>query len=286
VNARDLLARHGLRAKKSWGQNFLVDPTVLARIVAAAEVGNDDVAVEIGAGLGALTLPLAAAAGKVIAVERDPELVTLLGEVLAGKSNVDISATDALTFDFGAAAAVAGRPLVVLGNLPYQITSPLLFGITDGAERGRVIARAVLMVQRELAERATAPPGSKTYGRLSVMVQQQAEVALLFHVGAHAFYPRPEVTSTVLRLRPRAHGLAPVRDRALFAAVVRAAFGARRKMLRGALAQCFGETASRRGLSDAGIDETRRAEELAVAEFARIADALADIGARASTGDA
>ncbi len=276
MTARALLARHGLRPKKSWGQNFLVDPRVLDRIVAGLAPTAEDVVVEIGAGLGALTVPLAQAAGKVIAVERDPDLIRVLGEELLSRPNVQLSAMDALEFDFGAAALAAGRPLLVAGNLPYQITSPLLFAITDAAAGGKAIARAVLMVQREFAERMAAPPGSKTYGRLSVMVQQQAEVKILFHVGAGAFHPPPAVTSTVLSVAPRPTWLAPVRDPALFATVVREAFATRRKMLRGALAPAFGEGRAKGALGAAGVDETRRAETLSIQEFARLTEALAD----------
>lgn len=273
---RALLERYGLHAKKSWGQNFLVDPGVQARIVAAAALTGDDVALEIGAGLGALTRHLLAAAGKVIAVERDPDMVQVLRGEFAERSNLEIRATDALELDF----AAEGRPLVVVGNLPYQITTPLLFAIVDGASRGAVIKRAVLMVQREFAERVVAPAGSKIYGRLSVMVQQQAAVELLFHVSPGAFHPRPAVTSTVFRLVPRAQPLHPVRDQALFAAVVRAAFATRRKMLRRALAPAFGEAVGP-ALERAGIEGTRRAEELDVAAFARLCDALTAEGARA-----
>jgi 16S rRNA (adenine1518-N6/adenine1519-N6)-dimethyltransferase len=271
-----LLARYGLQAKKSWGQNFLVDRGVQARIVAAAALTGDDVALEIGAGLGALTRHLLAQAGKVIAVERDPDMVTVLRGEFAEHGQLEIRAMDALEIDFGA----EGRPLVVVGNLPYQITTPLLFGITEGAARGRAVARAVLMVQREFAERVVAGAGSKIYGRLSVMVQQQAAVEILFHVSPGSFHPRPAVTSTVFRLVPRAQPLAPVQDEALFAAVVRVAFSTRRKMLRRALAPAFGEAVPR-ALARAEIDETRRAEELDVAAFARLTDALFAEGARA-----
>jgi 16S rRNA (adenine1518-N6/adenine1519-N6)-dimethyltransferase len=270
--ARALLSRHGLRAKKSWGQNFLVDPNVRRRIVAAAAPAAEDVVVEIGAGLGAITAGLAEAAGRVIAIERDPDLVPLLQAELAARENVTVSPTDALAYDFVAASREAGRPLVVVGNLPYQITSPLLFAILDA---GAAVARAVLMVQREVAERIVAPPGSKTYGRLSVMAQQQAAVEILFHVGAGAFHPPPAVTSTVLRATPRTAPLASVPDRALFAEVVRVAFGTRRKMLRRALAPAFGDEQARAALARAGIADTRRAEELSVAELARLASALA-----------
>lgn len=278
ASTRELLGRYGLRAKKSWGQNFLVDGNTRRRIAGAAGLTAADVAVEIGAGLGALTGHLAAAAGKVIAIERDPELAQVLRHELASLATVAIAETDALTFDFAAAAAAAGRPLVVVGNLPYQITSPLLFAIVEGARGGTVIDRALLMVQREVAERVVAGPGSKSYGRLSVMVQQQAAVEVLFDVSAGAFHPRPAVTSTVMRVVPRRTPLAPVRDAAVFAAVVRAAFSTRRKMLRRSLAAPFGDDRARAALAAAGIAETRRGEELAVVDFARLADALAERG--------
>jgi 16S rRNA (adenine1518-N6/adenine1519-N6)-dimethyltransferase len=273
-STRELLQRHGLRAKKSWGQNFLVDVRVQERIVAAASVGRDDVVVEIGAGLGALTRLLVAQAGQVIAIEHDAELATLLEQELDPCPGLQVERADALDFDFAAAARAAGRALVVVGNLPYQITSPLLFAITDAAAGGRVIDRAVLMVQKEFAQRMLAGPGSKVYGRLSVMVQQQAEGAILFHVGPGAFHPRPAVTSTVLRLRPRPTPLAPVRDPAQFARVVKQAFAGRRKMLRRGLEPLAGAEAATRALACAGILGTRRAEELSVEEFARLADAF------------
>jgi 16S rRNA (adenine1518-N6/adenine1519-N6)-dimethyltransferase len=279
-STREILQRHGLRAKKSWGQNFLVDARVQERIVAAASVGRDDVVVEIGAGLGALTRLLVAQAGQVIAIEHDAELAALLEQELDPCPGLQVERADALDFDFAAAARAAGRALVVVGNLPYQITSPLLFAITDAAAGGRVIDRAILMVQKEFAQRMLAGSGSKVYGRLSVMVQQQAEGAILFHVGPGAFHPRPAVTSTVLRLRPRPTPLAPVRDPAQFARVVKQAFAGRRKMLRRGLEPLAGAEAAARALACAGILGTRRAEELSVAEFARLADAFnpADAG--------
>jgi 16S rRNA (adenine1518-N6/adenine1519-N6)-dimethyltransferase len=283
--ARATLARFGLRPKKSWGQNFLEDRGVCARIAAAAGIGHDDVVVEIGPGLGALTRALLAAGpARVIAVERDPDMVAVLNAELGGERALAVSAADALGFDLAAAAAAAGRPLLVVGNLPYQITSPLLFRIIGAAAGGAVVRRGLFMVQRELAERIVSGPGSKSYGRLSVMVQQAAEVRVLFHVGSHAFFPRPAVTSTVFSLEPRPRPLAPVRDAALFAAVVRAGFGGRRKMLRRALGDAFGEPAVTTALAAAGIAGTRRAEELSVAELARLADALHAAGVAAPAG--
>jgi 16S rRNA (adenine1518-N6/adenine1519-N6)-dimethyltransferase len=279
---RRVLARHGLAAKKSWGQNFLHDRSVLDRIVAAARATADDVVVEIGAGLGTLTGALARAQPaprRVIAIEREPDMLRVLAAELADAPNVELLAADAMAFDFAAARAAAGRPLIVVGNLPYQISSALVLTLVEAGARGDV-ARAVVMVQRELAQRLVAPPGSRTYGRPSVTVAQHAEAKILFHVRPGSFHPAPAVTSSVMRLDPRPAPLAPVRDPALFDAVVKQAFATRRKMLRRALAAGFEEAVLTAALAASGIAGTRRAEELSVADFARLADALA--GARAS----
>ena len=279
-SARELLARHGLSPKKSLGQNFLVDPRVPERIAAAAELSPDDVVVEIGAGLGALTTQLVGRAHRIVAIERDARLAAVLRQELGSRGDLVIVEGDALEFDWAAAATAAGRPLVVVGNLPYVVTSPVLFATLAAADGGRVVGRALFMVQKEFAQRMLAPPGSRTYGRLSVMAQQIAEAQLLFHVGAGAFWPAPAVTSTVVCLRPRVQPLGAVRDPSLFDRVVREAFGTRRKMLRRALEPAFGAARAGAALAAAGVAGTRRAEELSVAEFARLANALAD--ARAS----
>jgi 16S rRNA (adenine1518-N6/adenine1519-N6)-dimethyltransferase len=271
--ARELLARNGLSPKKALGQNFLVDPRVQDRIVAAAQVGSEDVVVEIGPGLGALTDKLAQAAKRVVAVDRDAQMIDVLRVELAARANVELVLGDALDFDLRAASAQAGRPLVVVGNLPYVVTSPLLFATLEAAAGGGVVDRAVFMVQKEFAQRMLASPGNRVYGRLSVMAQQAAACEILFHVGGGAFLPPPAVTSSVLRLRPRPTPLAPVRDPAMFARVVREAFGTRRKMLRRSLEPAFGERAAV-ALATAEIEGTRRAEELSVADFARLANAL------------
>lgn len=273
--ARMLLARHGLSPRKSLGQNFLVDRRVQERIVAAAALRADDVVVEIGAGLGALTSRLLDVPKKLIAVERDARLAEILRLELGFRPNLDIVVGDALDFDLAAAASAAGRPLVVVGNLPYVVTSPVLFATIEAAAGGQVVDRAIFMVQKEFAQRMLSPPGSREYGRLSVMVQQAAEAEILFHVGAGAFLPPPAVTSTVVWLRPRRRPLAEVGDADLFAQLVREAFGARRKMLRRALEPAFGSARAAAALAAAGIAGTRRAEELSVADFARLANALA-----------
>jgi 16S rRNA (adenine1518-N6/adenine1519-N6)-dimethyltransferase len=277
--ARALLERHGLRAKKSWGQNFLHDQRVVDRIVAAAQAGPDQVVVEIGAGLGALTRKLAAGGGRIIAVERDPDLIPILRHELQAFPRAEVVAADAMAFDFVAAAQKAGRPITVLGNLPYQITSPLLFRIVESAAAGTVIDRAVLMVQKEVADRIVARPGGKIYGRLSVMVQAVAEAQILFHVGPGAFLPQPNVTSTVFSLIPRATAKVAAGESRLFAVLVRAAFGGRRKMLRRSLEPLFGGAPLTAAFEQAQIPGTRRAEELSVDDFARLARVLLAAGA-------
>jgi len=273
---RRVLARHELDAKKSWGQNFLVDRSVLDRIVRAAALAADDVVVEIGAGTGALTGALAGAVPaprRIIAVERDPDMLRVLAAELASAPAVEIRAADAAELDFGVESAAAGRPLVVLGNLPYQIGSVILLAL---AHAGTAVARAVVMVQKEFAQRVVAPAGSKTYGRLSVMIQQRMSARILFHVGSSSFYPRPKVTSSVMRLDSLAAPLAPVADARLFERVVKEAFGTRRKMLRRALEPAFGAEAIAGAFERTGIQGTRRAEELTVADFARLSDAIGE----------
>ncbi len=277
TDPRRVLARHGLSAKKSWGQNFLHDRSVLARIVAAVGATGDDVVVEIGAGLGTLTAALAQgspAPRRILAVERDPEMQRVLAAELGGDARVEIVGADALAFDYPAASQAAGRPLLVAGNLPYQISSALVLALVEAGARGAV-ARAVVMVQREMAQRIVAPPGSRTYGRLTVAVAQHTEARILFHVRPGSFHPAPSVTSSVLSLTPRAAPLAQVRDPALFEAVVKQAFATRRKMLRGALAPRFGDQTVAAAFAASGIDGTKRAEQLSVTDFARLTDALA-----------
>jgi 16S rRNA (adenine1518-N6/adenine1519-N6)-dimethyltransferase len=274
---RRVLARHGLRAKKSWGQNFLHDRNVVARIVAAVGASADDVVVEIGAGLGTLTGALAGAEPaprQVLAIERDPDMQSVLAAELGDERVVTVVSADATTFDFVGACRSAGRPLLVVGNLPYQIASALVLALVEAGARG-AITRAIVMVQREMAQRIVAPPGSRTYGRLTVAVAQHAEARILFHVRPGSFHPAPAVTSTVLSLAPRARALAPVRDAALFEEVVKQAFATRRKMLRRALAPAFGEETTARALAESAIAGTKRAEELSVADFARLADNFA-----------
>ncbi len=266
-DARELLRRYRLRAKKSWGQNFLVDERVFAAIVEAAGAGADDLVIEIGAGLGTLTARLAERAGRVVAVERDRDMVAVLRAELGEHPRVAVAEANALTWDY----AGAGRAIVV-GNLPYQIASPLLFRLLDARA---AIVRIVVMLQKEMADRILARPATREYGALTVMVQQQVAVELVCKVAPGAFVPAPKVASAVLRMTPRPSPLAPVRDHLRFSQVVHAAFQQRRKTLRNALRAIAPADAVERALAATGLDGMRRGETLSVAEFARLADELA-----------
>ena len=279
ASPKAILARHHLKPKKAWGQNFLGDDHHLARIAEAARLDAGDVAVELGAGLGHLTRHLAATGARVIAVERDRELVPVLREELAGLA-VEVQEDNAATVDFGALAAAAGRPLVVVGNLPYHLSTEILFHVE--AARAHV-RRAVFLLQREVTARIAAPPGGKDYGILSVLLQLHADVDVPHHVPAGAFTPPPDVESAVVRLEFRAAPKADPGDEALFRRLVKGAFAQRRKTLGNALkAARIAEPGVLAGaLAAAGVDPGRRAETLSVAEFAALSRALAASGGAA-----
>jgi 16S rRNA (adenine1518-N6/adenine1519-N6)-dimethyltransferase len=272
---RTLLARHGLGAKKSWGQNFLVSGRAYRGIVDATVAAADDWIVELGAGLGTLTTRLAERVpeGRVFAVERDRDLVAVLREELGHLEGIDIVAANALTYDVAMVARWRGEPVVVCGNLPYNIASQILVRIV---ELRHSVARAVVMIQREMAERLAAAPGSKTYGALGVLVQTYADVTVVLRVGADAFVPRPKVDSAVVRLvpLPRGEPRVPLDDPERYRDVVHAAFEQRRKTLRNALRARYDVNLVDLALAASGIDGSRRGETLSVAEFAALANAL------------
>jgi 16S rRNA (adenine1518-N6/adenine1519-N6)-dimethyltransferase len=278
MHPRDLLKSHGLAASKERGQNFLVQPATAQAIVLAAGIKPGEVVVEIGAGLGALTLAAAARAGRVVAVELDRGVHEALKGILesSGLSNVDLRHANALDFDWRAMAAEAGAPVSVLGNLPYNISSQLLFRLIDARGAWR---RATLMMQKEVAVRLMAGPGSRDYGRLSVLVQAWCALQPGIKVGPDQFFPRPKVASQVVHLAPLAQpllGEASQEQAAWFSQVVKAAFSQRRKTiansLAGGLKRERPEMAA--GLEKAGIEPTRRAETLSIAEFAALSQAL------------
>ncbi len=264
-----VLAEYGLRAKKSWGQNFLVDERAYREIVHACALAEGDWVIEIGAGLGTLTARLAATGAHVVAIERERDMLEVLRAEHAGDARIELVEANALTFDYAAVAERAGRPPVVVGNLPYQIASPILFRLMETRAR---LARIVVMLQKEMADRIVAPPGEKSYGALSVMVRLYGEPKLVCRVRAGGFVPAPRVDSAVLRIVPHATPLDVDHDQ--FSRVVHAAFGQRRKPLRNALSAAFDEGAVDRALAAAAIDGKRRGETLAIGEFVTLTKAF------------
>lgn len=249
-------------AKKHLGQNFLHERGVIDRIVQAIDPKPGDAIVEIGPGQGALTFPLLDRHGALTAIEFDRDLHAPLLAAARAHGELKLVEGDVLDVDF---TALAGdRRIRLVGNLPYNLSSPILFHALDHAA---AIRDMHFMLQKEVVERMAAPPGSKVYGRLSVMLQAYCTVTPLFTVPPGAFRPAPKVDSAVVRLVPRAADAIGIRDRARFAAIVRAAFGQRRKTLRNALAG----TVEADAIVAAGLDPGARAEQLSVADFARLA---------------
>lgn len=253
------------RPKKSFGQHFLHDRRYIDRIVSAVSPRADDFVVEIGPGEGALTLPLLAAAGKLTAIELDTDLIPGLQARAAGIGELQIIHADVLKVDFSALAHRHGVPqLRLAGNLPYYISSPILFHCVEHFDAIRDLH---FMLQKEVVERMAAAPGSKAYGRLSVMLQLACRVEPLFEVPPEAFRPPPKVDSMVVRLLPlAAHERHDAAAGDVYA-VVKAAFGQRRKTLANALKQLLDSDAIRR----AEVDPKARAETLAPADFVRLA---------------
>lgn len=274
-DARILLDRYGLRAKKSFGQNFLISDRAFRAIVDATVQTDEDWVVEIGAGLGTLTARLAErlTAGKVIALERDPDMIKVLRSELEGVDNVDIEDVDALRYDLKMAARWRGEAITVCGNLPYHIAAPLLFKILTAREH---VKHAVVMIQKEMADRIVAPPGGKEYGALGVMIRTYVDVFTVAKVSAGSFMPAPKVDSTVIRMvpLPDAKPRVPIADEKHYSAVVHAAFGQRRKTLRNALRSMYDDAAVDAGLAATQIDGQRRGETLAISEFGALAAAI------------
>ena len=257
-------------AKKSLGQHFLHERGIVARIVQAVDPQPGDALVEIGPGQGAITFPLLDRHGALTAIEFDRDLLAPLADAARAHGVLRIIPGDVLHVDFTALAAELapdGR-IRLVGNLPYNLSSPILFHALDHAA---AIADMHFMLQKEVVDRMAAPPGSKVYGRLSVMLQAWCAVTALFDVPPGAFRPPPKVDSAVVRLVPRNPATVGIDDPARFAAIVRAAFGQRRKTLRNALSGACDAAQ----LTAAGIDPGARAEQLAVADFVRLSNVVA-----------
>ena len=253
----------GHRARKRFGQNFLVDTHYIERIIDAVAPRPGDNLVEIGPGLGALTHRLIERATRIAAIEIDRDLAARLRET-CGPAQLALHEGDALAFDY----ATLGENLRVVGNLPYNISSPLLFHL---ASFDSLLRDIHVMLQREVVARMAAAPGTSDYGRLSVMLQAKFAVARLFIIPPGAFQPAPKVDSAFVRLVPLGAARPAIADERLFSRVVGAAFGQRRKTLRNALATLCDADA----MQSAGIDPGARGETLSVADFVRLANALA-----------
>jgi len=252
--------------RKRFGQNFLHDPAVIGKIIAAIRPRPEDYLVEIGPGKGAITLPLLEAAGRLEVIELDRNLIAPLTERCRELGKLTVHNTDALTFDF---CRIAGnKPLRVVGNLPYNISTPILFHLLT---QHQCIGDMHFMLQKEVVTRMAAAPGGGDYGRLSVMLQYRCRVTPLFTIGPGAFNPPPRVESAFVRLEPFEQPPVTVVNETVFQDVVRRAFAQRRKTLRNALRDVLDASE----IAAAGIEPAARAEVLAVEDFAALANTLA-----------
>jgi 16S rRNA (adenine1518-N6/adenine1519-N6)-dimethyltransferase len=259
------------RPRKRFGQNFLHDPVIIDRIISTIRPKQSDALLEIGPGQGAITCPLLEAAGKLTVIELDRDLIGPLQARCASIGELTVYSADALSFDFCQLASQ--QPLRIIGNLPYNISTPLLFHLLD---QHQCIRDMHFMLQKEVVERMAAGPGCGQYGRLSIMLQYRCRVTPLFTIGSGAFKPPPKVESAFVRLEPYARPMVQVSNEDAFETLVRQAFSQRRKTLRNTL----------RGLLDAdlisslAIDPSARAESLGIAEFAALANRLQEIRQR------
>lgn len=268
-----ILRRFNLHADKKLGQNFLISEDIVRRIAAAAELSENDAVLEIGPGIGTLTQALAETGAEVTAVELDKRLLPVLDKTLDGYGNIRIINSDVLELDVN--AAMGGRRFKVAANLPYYITTPIIFALL---EKKLPVERMVVMVQKEVAERMTAAPGGKDYGALSVAMQYYTEPEIAFIVPPESFIPRPSVDSAVVVCKNRSVPPVKICDEKLFFKVVKAAFSLRRKMLSNALKN-MGITAqqAQEWLALSGIDPKRRGETLSLQDFANLTNTFEKI---------
>ena len=276
---RRLKEKHGFRFAKGLGQNFLTDPSVTEAMILGSDILPEDLVIEIGPGIGVLTAEAAEAAGRVVAIEIDRRLLPILQETLAAYDNVEIICADVLKTDLGSLIRTRRQEhgltgsVHILGNLPYYITTPILMALL---EADLPVQTITVMMQKEVADRIEAGPGSRSYGAISVAVQYHCEVSRIIDVPKETFLPAPKVDSAVLLLQPREAKAVRVKDEQTFFDCVKAGFGQRRKTLGNALSGAGGipKETVRDVLKEAGIDGSRRAETLTLEEFARIANEL------------
>jgi len=271
ANVRRVLAENGLYAKKNLGQNFLTDGHVLTKIVNAAEAGADDLIIEIGPGLGVLTAKLAEKAGKVAAIEIDSDMAAILRKTMP--QNVEIINQDVLKTDIGAIIAAANLPIAKLvANLPYYITTPIIFSVFENNPN---IKSMVVMVQKEVADRMLAAPSTKAYGLLTLSVAYYGRVSLVANVPPNSFFPRPDIHSAVVKIDIAPHSHI---NHQIFAAITKAAFANRRKTLQNCLFNSdlgLTKDAAATLLAGADLTENIRGEALSFADFTRLAEIYA-----------
>lgn len=279
-NTIDLIKKYDFRFRKKFGQNFLIDTGILNRIADSAEIRPDDCVLEIGPGIGTLTQYLAERAAHVVAVEIDPELIPILKETLGPYENVDVIHGDILKQDLKKIAEEynGGRPLNVVANLPYYITTPIVMSLF---ESGAPVRSITVMVQKEVAERMQAAPGGKDYGALTLAVQYYSETDITANVPPNCFIPRPNVGSAVIRMRKYEEPPVHVSDREKMFRIIRAAFNQRRKTLVNAVGNA-GEAGVTKetvlaALETLGMSPTVRGEALSLEDFARLTDVLSGI---------
>jgi 16S rRNA (adenine1518-N6/adenine1519-N6)-dimethyltransferase len=267
------LAEYGLSPRKKLGQHFLIDRNILAKVIRAAEVQREDAVLEVGPGLGEMTLALAQKAARVIAVEIDSPLVERLRQKVSDIPNIKIILADILRVDFSSFFHQAGKPLKVVANLPYQISTPLLFRFIESR---KLFSNLTLMLQREVVERMIARPGGKEYGALSVLIQMVSHPSVQFFIKPSAFFPPPKVESAVVRIAWRDDLMMKAEDEDWLRQVAKASFSHRRKTLANSLKHSGISLPPlpEKRIEKAGIDPGRRPETLTIQEFIRLAEVL------------
>lgn len=279
-NTIEIIQKYEFMFQKKFGQNFLIDTHVLEKIISAAGITKDDCVLEIGPGIGTMTQYLAENAGHVVAVEIDRNLIPILKETLADYDNVTVINEDILRVDIKALAEEynGGKPIKVVANLPYYITTPIIMGLF---ESGVPIDNITVMVQKEVANRMKEGPGSKDYGALSLAVQYYAEPEIVANVPPNCFIPRPNVGSAVIRLTRHKEMPVEVKDPALMFKIIRASFNQRRKTLQNGLGNApelpYTKEQIAAAIAEMGLTPTIRGEALSLAQFAQLSDILGEM---------
>ena len=279
-NTIEIIQKYEFMFQKKFGQNFLIDTHVLEKIISAAGITKNDCVLEIGPGIGTMTQYLAENAGHVVAVEIDRNLIPILKETLADYDNVTVINEDILRVDIKALAEEynGGKPIKVVANLPYYITTPIIMGLF---ESGVPIDNITVMVQKEVADRMKEGPGSKDYGALSLAVQYYAEPEIVANVPPNCFIPRPNVGSAVIRLTRHKEMPVEVKDPALMFKIIRASFNQRRKTLQNGLGNApelpYTKEQIAAAIAEMGLTPTIRGEALSLAQFAQLSDILGEM---------